>query len=402
MAGKAITVAVLGAAAVGIQTWLLPVVNHLGIGRAVLPLHDTVQCKPVNGLEACEDHWIHRQSGISYLPCSTIPARQQWCPAMDMLNGHEVEKLPSDTIKMYDTNTGTVSTIVIDNPPAHLDGKLHLHAIDAFADPRDPEKLTFFINNHGVPTGGQSAHAVGADSTVEIFETRLGSKNWKHVQTVRHELILTPNNLLATGPRSFYVSNDHFSKTSQLRTLPLIRLPGAKSSIVHCQASSVAGQAPDCIEAASGIQYPNGIAKGPESTLYVASTALGTVQQMHIQADWTLTEGDRVANVKRPIDNIHVTEDGEVVLATIPKVLKFVERAKKAGGSCETEVWSVRNETSDQKFYGSKYSHSLLYADAVGDVAPGTTNAQLYKGKLYLTGLTTPNLVVCEHSTYKR
>ena len=55
-----------------------------------------------------------------------------------------------------------------------------------------------------------------------------------------------------------------------------------------------------------------------------------------------------------------------------------------------------------RRFYGSKYSHGLLYADAVGDVAPGTTNAQLYKGKLYLTGLTTPNLVVCEHSSYKR
>lgn len=289
------------------------------------------------------DHWIHRESGISYLPCSKIGARGHWTPAMDLLNKEKIATYPGDTIQMYDTNTGEVSTVTIENRPAHL-ANLHLHAIDAWIDPKDSEKLTFFINNHGVPAG--NPHEVGADSTVEIFETRLGSKTWKHVQTVRHDLLLTPNNLVSTGPRSFYASNDHFHKTSAKRALPLIRMPGAASSIVHCDASS--GSA-TCIEAAAGIQYPNGITKGPESSIYVASTALGEIKQFHIQSDYTLTEGDLVADVKRAIDNIHVDEKGQIIVATIPKVLAFIARGKTGSGASAAEVWRVRNETSDQK-----------------------------------------------------
>jgi arylesterase/paraoxonase len=48
----------------------------------------------------------------------------------------------------------------------------------------------------------------------------LGSDTWKHVKTVRHPLLETPNNLVATGPRRFYASNDHTDKTSR------VSLPG--------------------------------------------------------------------------------------------------------------------------------------------------------------------------------
>lgn len=119
---------------------------------------------------------------------------------------------------MYDTRSGKVTQVTIPNLPAHLDGKLHLHAIEAWIDPKDSDKLTFFLNNHGVPVSAsgevQDPHVVGADSTVEIFETRLGSDTWKHVKTVRHPLLRTPNNLVATGPRSFYATNDHIDKTA--------------------------------------------------------------------------------------------------------------------------------------------------------------------------------------------
>lgn len=131
---------------------------------------------------------------------------------------------------MYDTRSGKVTQIKIPNLPSHLDGKLHLHAIEAWIDPKDHEKLTFFLNNHAVPAASTSAggngpvidpHTVGADSTVEIFETRLGSDTWNHVKTVRHPLLVTPNNLVATGPRSFYASNDHVDKTSWVSTIML-------------------------------------------------------------------------------------------------------------------------------------------------------------------------------------
>lgn len=97
-----------------------------------------------------------------------------------------VQNAPADTIQMYDTNTGKVTQINIPNLPPHLNNALHLHGIEAWIDPKDHEKLTFFLNNHGLPktaTGElQDPRVVGADSTIEIFETRLGSSTWTHVK----------------------------------------------------------------------------------------------------------------------------------------------------------------------------------------------------------------------------
>lgn len=68
-----------------------------------------------------------------------------------------------------------------------------------------------------------------------------------------------------------------------------------------------------------------------------------------MQADKTLIEGDLVADVKRAIDNIQVDEKGGIIVATIPKAIDFIKRAKTGEGLSAVEVWRVRNETSDQK-----------------------------------------------------
>ncbi|KAK9899835.1 calcium-dependent phosphotriesterase [Cystobasidium minutum MCA 4210] len=397
MASKIIPIALLGAAAIGVQTGLIPFLEFAGM-KGEIPTLRTGNCKPVEGLHACEDQWIHRASGISYLPCSNLPARAAWCPAIDHLS-LAVQDAPGDTIQMYDTRSGKVTQIGIPNLPAHLVGKLHLHAIEAWIDPKDSDKLTFFLNNHGVPVSAASGqvedpHAVGADSTVEIFETRLGSETWTHVKSVKHPLLVTPNNLVATGPRSFYASNDHVDKTSWKRSfyLAYAHFPPSASSIVHCDAS---GGTSECIPAATGIFYPNGITRGPENTIYVASTVTGEIKQFQIQADYTLVEGDTVARIPSPVDNIAVDEKGAIIVATLPDMLGFVGRSKNQAGLCPATVWKVTNETSDQKFYGKKYHQERLWSDGKGDLAPGMTNAQLYKGKLYVTGLTTPALMVC-------
>lgn len=50
--------------------------------------------------------------------------------------------------------------------------------------------------------------------------------------------------------------------------------------------------------------------------------------------------------------------------------------------------------------YGSKYETSLLFSDGTGLIVPGLTNAQLYKGKLYLTGVVSPYLVECTNKAF--
>lgn len=54
---------------------------------------------------------------------------------------------------------------------------------------------------------------------IEIFHHVVGSDSAQHVRTVQHELVRTPNDLFATGPTSFYVTNDHHYREGLLRDL---------------------------------------------------------------------------------------------------------------------------------------------------------------------------------------
>lgn len=128
--------------------------------------------------------------------------------------------------------------------------------------------------------------------------------------------------------------------------LMYLRFPFSSSGIIHCDAS---GSSPNCIEAASGLFHPNGITKGPESSIYAANTATGEVKQFHMQADHTLIDGDTVATIPSPIDNIAVDEKGAIIIAAIPSMLKFVHRQEHSEGLVPSSVWRVRNETSEQK-----------------------------------------------------
>jgi arylesterase/paraoxonase len=89
-------------------------------------------------------------------------------------------------------------------------GLFNLHGLDVYVDRTSHDgqaRATLFIINHMRPPYGQDAERVGADSVVEVFETALGSDTITHVKTVSHDLILTPNSVLALSSSSFYLTN---------------------------------------------------------------------------------------------------------------------------------------------------------------------------------------------------
>ena len=93
--------------------------------------------------------------------------------------------------------------------PANVDRVFH--GMDFFQGGSDKKTtLTIFLINHR-RTG----------SVVEVFEYTLGadSNKVRYVKTIEHDLIQTPNDILAMGPRSFYVTNDHFYKNGTMRTV---------------------------------------------------------------------------------------------------------------------------------------------------------------------------------------
>jgi hypothetical protein len=53
------------------------------------------------------------------------------------------------------------------------------------------------------------AAKVGANSTIEVFEHKRGSKKLEYIKTIWSEAVPAPNNVAATGNGSVFVTNDH-------------------------------------------------------------------------------------------------------------------------------------------------------------------------------------------------
>jgi hypothetical protein len=72
-----------------------------------------------------------------------------------------------------------------------------------YEDPENENKLYIFVINHKLPR-----------SVVEIFEHTLHTNELIHLETIQHELISTPNDIVPVSRHEFYLTNDRYNKKS--------------------------------------------------------------------------------------------------------------------------------------------------------------------------------------------
>jgi hypothetical protein len=104
----------------------------------------------------------------------------------------------------------------------HGDGALDLHGIDIRADTSNPPKLKMLIVNHRPAMDPQTgslldATKLGANSTIEIFESVVGETTMKHIKTYFDPVINTPNDLAWVSDESFVFTNDRSGKVGFVR-----------------------------------------------------------------------------------------------------------------------------------------------------------------------------------------
>jgi arylesterase / paraoxonase len=89
----------------------------------------------------------------------------------------------------------------------------------------DPTQLFVYAVNHRPPLGGRSVKDVGADSSIEIYETVVGGSTMTHIRTVEDQVIATPNDVAGSpNGKSFYFTNDHGFKTGFVSHISVIAL----------------------------------------------------------------------------------------------------------------------------------------------------------------------------------
>ena len=151
---------------------------------------------------------LHQPTGVLYLACSTPSSRVAWAPALLRLNTIGAR---NDYVATYDPTSSQVTRL---SPVNFADGRgLSLHGMDVVPSSEDPSVLFIFLVNHRPPLDERPASRVGADSSIEIFKTTIGSDSMTHVRTVEDPIIRTPNDLVGDlDGKSFYFTNDHGEK----------------------------------------------------------------------------------------------------------------------------------------------------------------------------------------------
>ncbi|KAG0292178.1 Serum paraoxonase/arylesterase 2 [Linnemannia gamsii] len=262
-------VAILAITVALTQNFFRSAATDLGLFLGDIQPFNTAGCEVVpGGLEACEDIHLHRESGLAFMACGNAEARKDWFPPMARLNASADDIAFQDKFVIYNVATEKYAEMELAGLPEGTDRVFHGIGVHE----RSPTELTIFLVNHR--RGG---------SVIEVLEYTIGDKVVQYKETIRHELIRTPNDILATGPRSFYVSNDHKYKSGVNRELEeVLRRP--LGNVIYYSPEST-------FVAYSNVVSANGITSNKDQSLIYLSACHGAgVHILRANPDHTLIE----------------------------------------------------------------------------------------------------------------
>lgn len=266
-------------------------------------------------------------------------------------NRRSTETLPSNGIYMFQIDSPKdVRKVSVDAPT-----DFHPHGISLWQGEAGERRL-FAVSHRSDDT-----------EVIEIFDVATDG-TLTHTGSVMDDLISSPNDLVAVGPRQFYVTNDHGFSGFARALEDFLALP--VSNVVWYDGSK--GEV-----VIDGLAYANGINISADgSRLYVAE-----ITQRHIGEYARVSEASFRLNRYYPqrmaADNIELDADGDIWTAGHPNGLAFLSHAKDAASISPSMVSKISLESGLTKdiFYDdgslfsgasvAAYTRSLLLIGAV-------------------------------------
>ena len=342
---KIITVGCIIVAAIAV--YVLMIFRDAGEFKTLRP-HSGYRCVKVMNILGPEDIAIDQSIGMAFISSSDYRAMMKGEFHQGAIFSYNLEGKP-----------------VLTNLTADLKMRFAPHGISFYAAP-DGRKYLFAVS-HPLPK-----------SSVEIFE--VVSNALVHRETVEGDLIVSPNDIAAVGPRQFYFTNDHGSGSALGKKLEdYLRL--SRSNIVYYDGAKMRVVADD-------FSYANGIwATGDGKQLYATATTGKAFYAYKRLADGTLrllTELDLDSGA----DNIDIDGQGRILIGSHPKMITFLKHAGNAGNMSPSQVLEIsRSEEGG-------YSFRELYLN-VGDEISGCSVAAGYKDRLLLGAVFEDHFLDC-------
>ncbi|KAJ5932394.1 hypothetical protein N7516_006883 [Penicillium verrucosum] len=367
----------------------------IGIGREIQSIDDfpwtcTRLQHPL--LEGCEDMWLDDQERKLYAACNTVDSRKGWSPGGSKLNISARSR------------TDHIAVLNIDQPGS--DGQYGLHKLKfgGYLDDLDLHgfdvhsiegRLRFWLINHRPPvdpTTGEflDPRAVGANSTIEIFELDSASETLEYVKTIASDAIISPNNLAVDKDGlGFVITNDRNAKVGTFAELGMLIGGG---SLTYCRSDTG-----NCHVAANkGFSFPNGIVH--ENGLYYVAHSVSGIVTVHKLVGDQLIQVDKIST-GYPIDNVSLDADGNLLAAAFPDSIEFVKSMEDPYRVvAPATVLAVRGIATQLKARNGNCEVSKLVEDRDAKWLPSSTVVvqDVKSHRLFLGGILSPFITICE------
>ncbi|KAK6005815.1 hypothetical protein QM012_007457 [Aureobasidium pullulans] len=229
------TTAILSVAALAaLSAYIVPPIRHelkvVGVGRTVVStIPNAVDYVKIEDTTHCEDLHYYAPANLLFTACEDRHTRFEWFPPLGSFD--PPEDGTQGSIHVIDPETMKSIRLSFLN----FDKTFVTHGIDVIADPQAKDAVYIFAVNH-YPNpefvSTRREHIVKSNSRIELFRHVIGSSTLKHVRTISHKLIETPNDIYAVSPNGFYVTNDHRHREGLMRELEMVA-PFGWSNTIH-------------------------------------------------------------------------------------------------------------------------------------------------------------------------
>ena len=200
------------------------------------------------------------------------------------------------------------------------EGDFRPHGVSLYRSGDGRQRL--FVINHPAD-GGQM---------IEVFDIRDG---WlTHIESISDPLFVSPNAIIATGWRAFYLANDVMSQDAAMKMLEML-LPLARSDVIYFDGEKAA-------IAAQGLSYVNGLALSQNGRqLYVTEMTgkkLRTYERHLRTGALKLADTIRIDSF---LDNVTVDADDRLWIGAHPRLTDYLQHGADPAISAPAQIFRV-------------------------------------------------------------
>ncbi|MFY7911313.1 MAG: SMP-30/gluconolactonase/LRE family protein [Emticicia sp.] len=215
------------------------------------------------------------------------------------------------------------------------------------------EKVTFDFHPHGISLyrtleGAKRLFVINhrkKGDYVEVFD--FTDSTLVHLESITSSLFVSPNDIVAVGEHTFYLTNDHDEEKSDWRS---------KKDLLQIAMGNVCyydGQRAKVV--ADGFLYANGINISLDGKkLFVAATSGRKIRVF--DRDLTtgkLTESDEITI--NGADNIEIDEYGNLWVGCHPKLLSYLAHSKDRSKPSPSEIIKINYQSKEYYTLESTY-----------------------------------------------